>query len=83
MAAKRSVSLHEAIAQVLGNRAMTYQQVADIINARRMFVRDDGMPVPAEQVRARVHQYKQLFHVDKRQIPHLVMVSHEGGLLRS
>lgn len=64
--------LHDAIVQVLGNRSMTYRQIAEIINAGGLYMRKDGMLVPADQVRARVRQYPHLFEVDRSQTPHLV-----------
>jgi hypothetical protein len=45
--------LHEAIRQVLeerGNAPMRIEEIADIINQQRLYIREDGSQIDARQV---------------------------------
>lgn len=53
---KDKLKLHEAIAAVLStrpNKTATTQEIADEINARKIYLRKDGTPLPAYQVKMR------------------------------
>jgi len=58
-----TMKLHEAITKVLSNRgkAMTPPAIAEDVNRLGLYLRGDGEPVPANQIRARVRQYSDLF----------------------
>jgi len=59
-----SITLHEAIAEILrstGNEGMSGRELADAINRRSLYRRRDGMPVEANQVNARVNNYRDMF----------------------
>ena len=61
------LTLHEALAQVLRERANAWakaRELADEVNARRLYVRRDGRAVEVNQVHARVKNYPQLFEKD-------------------
>ncbi len=62
------LKLHEAIAVVLlnkPNRTASEQEIADEINERKLYIRNDGKDLPAYQVMQRTKlakgQYHQLF----------------------
>lgn len=57
------MTLHLAIQDVLSTAggALTPRQIADAINARGLYQRNDGTPLPAGQVSARVRKYPALF----------------------
>src|SRR4051812_45124585 len=61
------LTLHEALAEVLeasGNSGMTARELADAINERGLYAKRDGSPVEANQVQARVNNYRELFEKD-------------------
>ena len=65
------LTLHEALAQVLrehGNAWMSARELADEVNARRLYVRRDGRTAEVNQVHARVKNYTQLFEKDGSRI---------------
>lgn len=54
--------LHEAIKKVLQDEGNLHpKDIAAAINARKLYRRSDGQPLPAGQVRARVNNYPDLF----------------------
>jgi predicted ATPase len=57
------MKLHEAIAEVLreNKRPMSAKDIADKINKRNLYQRNDGNPVPISQIHARVNRYPTLF----------------------
>lgn len=59
-----SMTLHDALAQVLRDRAnapMTAQELADAVSRRGLYRKRDGTAVEPAQVHARVHNYGRLF----------------------
>jgi hypothetical protein len=60
----RGLTLHEALAQVLGeqeNEWMTARELADEVNKQGLYSKRDGSPVEANQVHARTKNYSNLF----------------------
>ena len=59
-----TLTLHAAIERVLTDdgRPMTTREIADIVNAQRLYVRGDDQPVPPSQVSARIRNYRALFN---------------------
>lgn len=57
------LTLHEAIVEVLSiaGKAMTAPVIAAEVNRLGHYSRRDGLPVPANQVSARVNRYSHLF----------------------
>lgn len=61
---RTTLTLHEALAQMLrerGNAWTTARDLADEVNLRRLYVKRDGRPVEVNQVHARVKNYPHLF----------------------
>jgi hypothetical protein len=61
------MTLHDAMAQVLyesGNEWMTVREVADRINAERMYEKRDGGGADASHIHARAKQYRAMFEKD-------------------
>lgn len=57
------MTLHEAIKQVLldSKRSMTAMEIADEVNARELYSREDKKLVPPSQINARINNYPHLF----------------------
>lgn len=55
--------LHDAIAEVLEStgRAMSPAEIAEHVNRRGLYSRRDGLPLPANQISARIRRYPSLF----------------------
>jgi hypothetical protein len=55
--------LHEAIAQVLREKknSMTAQELADVINSRKLYRKKDGSDIEPKQISARVSNHPELF----------------------
>ncbi len=55
--------LHEAIAKVLREKKnlMTAQELADVINSRKLYRRKDGRDIEPQQISARVSNHPELF----------------------
>ncbi|PKO05887.1 MAG: hypothetical protein CVU41_09695 [Chloroflexi bacterium HGW-Chloroflexi-3] len=55
--------LHEAIAQILSEKKkpMTTQELADVINNRRLYRKKDGSDIEPNQISARVSNHPELF----------------------
>ena len=55
--------LHEAIEQVLkeNGHPMTSREIADVINAKKLYTRSDGQDLPTSQISARIKNYSNLF----------------------
>lgn len=76
MTTKNLLKLHEAIAVILLNKAgrsASFEEIADEINERGLYIRKDGSPVPTYQIMQRATlssgQYHYLFKkVDKNRI---------------
>lgn len=60
-----SMKLHEAISEVIrrAGHPLTYTEIANAINAGKLYSRKDGAPVPASQISARVKNYPHLFRI--------------------
>ena len=61
------VTLHDEIADILrghGNRWMTTQEIADLVNARGRYRKRDGSAITAFQIHGRTRQYEHLFERD-------------------
>jgi hypothetical protein len=70
-AAPTRLTLHEALAQVLRERANTWmsaRHLADEVNARKLYAKRDGSAVEINQIHARVKNYPQLFEKDQSKI---------------
>lgn len=68
------MTLHEAIAQVLreAGHPLTVSEIASEVNAQKLYTRGDGLPVPSNQISARVKNYPGLFSVDRSVSPRTV-----------
>lgn len=57
------MTLHAAIEYVIAEagRPLTTREIADAVNAHRLYERGDGQSVPASQVGARIRNYPDLF----------------------
>jgi repressor of nif and glnA expression len=57
--------LHEAIRQILeeNNKPMTTQEIANEINDKGLYEREDGKEITAEQIMLRVKQHSNFFNV--------------------
>ncbi len=56
------MTLHEAIVEVLKTKKISNaKDIAERINALKLYVRKDGKPVPTSQIHARIKNYPQLF----------------------
>ncbi len=69
---KKKLTLHEAIVVVLSmqpNKTSTTQEIANEINKRELYLRDDGTPVPAYQIVMRTNlssgRYSHIFKFTK------------------
>jgi hypothetical protein len=64
------MKLHEAIELVLkeNKRPMSTQELADIINARKLYVRGDGLPLPKQQIYLRSRNYVKYFQLDGQMV---------------
>ncbi|HMM12915.1 MAG TPA: hypothetical protein PKE03_12540 [Bacteroidales bacterium] len=58
------MTLHEAIIKVLlqHGRAMTTQEIADVLNQNKWYVKADGSPITAFQIHGRTRNYSNLFN---------------------
>jgi len=60
----KPLTLQDAMAVVLlegGNEGMRPQRIADVINERKLYTKKDDGPVGANQIQARVSNYKDMF----------------------
>ena len=64
------MTLHEAIEQVLKEKrvAMTSSELADAINSRHLYERQDKQPIKASQISARVPHYPELLKKEGNKI---------------
>lgn len=71
---KNTMKLHEAIQEVLSQkgRPLTFTEIAKEINAQKLYMRKDGMPIPASQISARVNKYPTLFKPNYDTIPQTI-----------
>ena len=60
------MTLHEAIEQVLdeNDNGLTYAEIADIINEKKLYQKKDASKVMAGQIKIRVYNYQHLFRVE-------------------
>lgn len=74
---RSTMKLHEAIQEVIrkSGKALTFTEIAKQINAQELYTRQDGQPVPASQISARVKNYPQLFIVNTDNTPQTVMLN--------
>lgn len=70
-----TLKLHEAIAVVLlgmPNRTGTFEEIALVINKRKLYLRKDGKPLPAYQVMMRSklskERYSHLFGITEERV---------------
>ena len=77
---KKCRTLHEAITEVLkaAGRSMTVLEISDVIQANGLYERSDGLPVPPNQVSARIKNYPNLFTVDRSVSPKKVFLKVMG-----
>ena len=68
------LKLHEAIVIVLkeANRPLTCSEIADKINAQKLYERGDKNPLESTQISGRISKYSYLFHQDKHHYPMLI-----------
>lgn len=68
------LKLHDAIVLALQNetRPMTINEITDRVNKDGMYSREDGRPVPANQVYARIRNYIRLFVINKNIKPNTI-----------
>lgn len=71
------LKLHEAIELVIkdAGRPLTFTEIAKQINARNLYSRKDGAPVPASQISARVKNYPSWFTVNRDESPATVSIA--------
>jgi type I restriction enzyme M protein len=64
------MNLNEAIEFVLKreNRGMSAQEIANIINEQKLYVRNDGEKVPAAQIVLRVNKYPERFEIKENNL---------------
>lgn len=74
---KNTMKLHEAIQEVLcqSKRPLTFTEIAKEINAKKLYTRKDGMPIPASQISARVNKYPKLFTLVPKSSPITIMLN--------
>ena len=79
---KNNMKLHEAIEKVLreASTALTFTEIAKLINRQGLYARKDGKPVPASQISARVKNYPLLFDIDRSVSPIKISFSNENKL---
>ena len=71
------LKLHEAIEMVIkeADRPLTFTEIARQINARNLYSRRDGAPVPASQISARIKNYPSWFTVNRDESPATVLIA--------
>lgn len=71
------LKLHEAIELVIkdASRPLTFTEIAKQINARNLYSRKDGAPVPASQISARIKNYPTWFTVNRDESPATVSIA--------
>ena len=71
------LKLHEAIEMVIkeAGRPLTFTEIAKQINARNLYSRKDGAPVPASQISARIKNYPTWFTVNRDESPASVSIA--------
>ena len=71
------LKLHEAIELVIkdAGRPLTFTEIAKQINARNLYSRKDGAPVPASQISARIKNYPTWFTVNRDESPATVSIA--------
>lgn len=74
---KNPMKLHEAIQEVIreSGKGLSFTEIAKQINAKELYSRKDGQPVPASQISARVKNYPLLFIVNTDICPHTVTLN--------
>ncbi len=79
---KNDMKLHEAIEKVLreASTALTFTEIAKLINRQGLYARKDGKPVPASQISARVKNYPLLFDIDRSVSPIKISISNDNKL---
>jgi hypothetical protein len=67
----RSLTLHEAIAEILreqNNIWMSPREIADAVNGRGLYTKKDGTLVEVSQIHARTKNYAQMFEKEGSKI---------------
>ncbi|CAN5455880.1 hypothetical protein BH11BAC3_BH11BAC3_07430 [soil metagenome] len=64
------MTLHEAIEQVLeqNDNGLTYAEIADIINEKKLYQKKDASMVMGGQIKIRVYNYQHLFKVENGKV---------------
>ena len=64
------MNLHEAIKQVLdeSNNGLTYVEIAEVINEKKLYQKKDASLVIAGQIKIRVYNYQHLFKVEQGKV---------------
>jgi len=67
---KFEMFLHEAIVKVLGENMaeMTFQEIADEINRRDLYKKNDGTPVEAFQIKLRSRKRPRFFILNESSV---------------
>ena len=75
--AMSELKLHEAIEMVIkeAGKPLTFTEIAKQINARKLYSRKDGAPVPASQISARIKNYPSWFTVNRDESPATVSIA--------
>lgn len=73
------LKLHEAIELVIkeAGKPLTFTEIAKQINARNLYSRKDGAPVPASQISARIKNYPSWFTVNRDESPATVSIANQ------
>ena len=64
--------LAEAIKSALADGDLTYCEITDMINKRRLYLPKDGTLVAQAQIRAAVREHSMVFDIDRSSAPHRV-----------
>lgn len=77
---KNCNTLHEAIVEVLeaAGCPMTVMDITDAVLKNGLYQRSDGLPLPPNQVSARIKNYPNLFSVDRSVSPKMVSLKDTG-----
>ena len=76
---QNNMTLHEAIENVLrhSEHALTYAEIASLINEQGLYTRKDRQLVPASQISARVRHYPKLFEIIRETNPQTIkLITH-------
>ena len=66
--------LRDAIESALGNGSLTYREITDVINKKRLYLPKAGTLVANAQVRASIRKGLDTFVIDRGTMPHRIAV---------